>query len=415
MRSSSWAGGIRNEMAFRSLRSLESAGKRVFVRVDFNVPLAADGRVADDTRIVACLPTLRYLIEKGARLVVASHLGRPKGKRDPKQSLSPVRERLERCLRRPVAFSEAIVGPEAQQLASGLRNGDVLLLENLRFDPREEQNDPGFSGELARLAEQYVNDAFGAAHRAHASTVGITAFLPECAAGFLLERELQALGRLLLEPDRPFVAILGGAKISGKIDVLRNLLPRVDRLLVGGGMTFTFLRAKGLETGRSLVEEDRIDLARELLARPDAPQKFLLPGDCLVAVDTSGADPGRVVAVDRIPPGLTGVDIGPVSIEAMRQAIAAARTVFWNGPMGIFEVPAYAEGTLETAKAVARATAGGAFTVVGGGDSLAAIHQAGLENQVSHLSTGGGASLEFLEGRVLPGVAALETTARAAS
>jgi phosphoglycerate kinase len=402
-------------MALRTLRSLEPRGKRVFVRVDFNVPLTPDGMVADDTRIVSSLPTLRYLIEKGARLVVASHLGRPKGTRDPKQSLAPVRERLERCLRKKVLFSDTLVGPEAERLASGLQDGEVLLLENLRFDPREEANDPVFSRELARLGEQYVNDAFGAAHRAHASTVGITAFLTDGAAGFLLERELHALGKLLQAPDRPFAAILGGAKISGKIDVLRNLLPRVDRLIVGGGMMFTFLRAKGLETGRSLVEEDRVDLARELLARPDAAQKILLPSDCLVAADTSGADPGRAVPVDRMAPGLAGVDLGPKSIEAIRKSLAEARTVFWNGPMGIFEIPAYAEGTLETAKAVAEATARGAFTVVGGGDSIAAIHQAGLETQISHLSTGGGASLEFLEGRVLPGVAALETAAQAAS
>jgi len=401
-------------MAWRTLRSLDCRGKRVFVRVDFNVPLAPDGGVADDTRIVASMPTLRYLIEKGARLVVASHLGRPKGKRDPKQSLKPVRERLERCLRKPVAFSEAIVGPEAEALAKELGDGDVLLLENLRFDPREEKNDPEFSRELARLADQYVDDAFGAAHRAHASTAGITAFVADCAAGFLMERELQALGKLLQAPERPFVAILGGAKISGKLDVLRNLLPRVDRLVVGGGMMFTFLRAKGLATGQSLVEEDRIDLARELLASSES-SKLLLPDDCLVASGVSGADPGRVFPVDKIPPGLAGVDIGPRSIEAILFSLAGARTVFWNGPMGIFEVPAYSEGTRAVAKAVAQATARGAFTVVGGGDSLAAIHQTGLEHQISHLSTGGGASLEFLEGRTLPGVAALESVAKATS
>ena len=401
-------------MAFRTLRTLPSQGRRVFVRVDFNVPLDPDGQVTDDSRIVASLPTLRYLIEKGARLVVASHLGRPKGKRDPKQSLKPVRDRLERCLRKPVAFSEAITGPDAERLAERLQDGDVLLLENLRFDPREEKNDPEFSRELARLADQYVDDAFGAAHRAHASTAGITAFVPECAAGFLLERELAALGRLLQSPARPFVAILGGAKISGKIEVLRNLLPRVDRLVVGGGMMFTFLRAQGLETGKSLVEEDRIAMARELLAGPDAG-KLLLPEDCLVAADIHGQDPGRVVPADRIPPGLSGVDVGPRSTLAIGAALEEARTVFWNGPIGIFEVPAYAEGTLQTAKAVAAATGRGAFTVVGGGDSLAAIHQADLEHQISHLSTGGGASLEFLEGRELPGVAALEHAARASA
>ena len=399
-------------MGLRTLRSLDAAGKRVFVRVDFNVPLGPDGSVADDTRIVASAPTLRYLIEKGARLVVASHLGRPKGKRDPQQSVAKVRERLERLLRAKVGFAESIVGPEAERQAEGLAPGGVLLLENLRFDPREEQNDPGFSRELARLADVYVNDAFGAAHRAHASTVGITSFLTECAAGFLMERELQALGALLHDPKRPFVAILGGAKISGKIDVLRNLLPRVDRLIVGGGMTFTFLRAQGLGTGRSLVEEDRIPLAREILALPEAGKKVLLPRDCQVSADQGGADPGHAVPVDRIPAGLIGVDLGPQSIEAIQDALAQSQTVFWNGPMGIFEVPAYAQGTIATAKAVAQATARGAFTVVGGGDSLAAIHQTGLEQKISHLSTGGGASLEFLEGRVLPGVAALESTAK---
>jgi phosphoglycerate kinase len=399
-------------VAFRTLRSLQSRGKRVFVRVDFNVPLGPDGQVADDSRIVASLPTLRYLIEKGTRLVVASHLGRPKGKRDPKQSLRPVRERLERCLRKPVAFSEEIVGPEAEAKAAALADGDVLLLENLRFDPREEKNDPEFSRALARLCDQYVDDAFGAAHRAHASTAGITAFVPECAAGFLLERELAALGRLLESPARPFVAILGGAKISGKIDVLRHLLPRVDRLVVGGGMMFTFLRARGLETGTSLVEEDRVAMARELLHGPDA-EKLLLPEDCLVSADLEGRDPGRIVPVDRIPPGLSGVDIGPRAIEAIAAVLGEARTVFWNGPMGIFEVPTYAEGTLQTARRVAAATGRGAYTVVGGGDSLAAIRHADLECQISHLSTGGGASLEFLEGRELPGVAALESAAKA--
>ncbi|TMQ58948.1 MAG: phosphoglycerate kinase [Candidatus Eisenbacteria bacterium] len=401
-------------MSFRTLRSLNVAGRCVFVRVDFNVPLTPDGAVGDDTRIVASLPTLRYLIEKGARLVVASHLGRPKGKRDPKQSLAPVRERLERYLRKSVGFAESIVGPEAERLAGRLADGDVLLLENLRFDPREEANDPGFSRELGRLADAYVNDAFGAAHRAHASITGITTFLVDCAAGFLLERELQALGKLLEAPGRPYTAILGGAKISGKIDVLRNLLPRVDRLIVGGGMMFTFLRAKGLETGRSLVEEDKVPLAKEILARPEAEQKLILPRDCIVAADASGRDPGHAVGVDGIPPGLAGVDIGPGSIEEIVEALSAARTVFWNGPMGVFEVPAYARGTLRVAKGVAEATGRGAFTVVGGGDSLAAIHQAGVEHQISHCSTGGGASLEFLEGRVLPGVAALEATSEAA-
>ena len=397
-------------MAYRKLSDLPVAGRRVFLRVDFNVPLSPDGKVSDDTRVVASLPTIRYLIEKRARLVIASHLGRPKGKRDPKQSLEPVRALLEKYLRQPVGFAPTIVGPEAEALSRALRDGEVLLLENLRFDPREEANDAAFSHALAALADVYVNDAFGAAHRAHASTAGIAAALPENGAGFLMERELGALGRLLAGAERPFVAILGGAKISGKIDVLQNLLPRVDRLVVGGGMAFTFLRARGGATGRSLVEEDRVPVAAELL-RGDGADKILLPGDCRVAMDISGSDPGRIVSAEAIPADLAGVDIGPASLAAIGEALADAKTIFWNGPMGVFEVPAYAEGTVGVAREVARATRRGAFTVVGGGDSLAAVNQAGVESQISHCSTGGGASLEFLEGRVLPGVAALETGA----
>jgi phosphoglycerate kinase len=394
-------------MAFRKLQSLPVSGRRVFLRVDWNVPLDAEGKVTDDTRIVASLPTLRYLLEKGARVVAASHLGRPKGKRDPRQSLTPVRERLERLLRAPVRFSEALVGPDAERLSASLKDGEVMLLENLRFDPGEEANDSGFSADLAKLADAYVNDAFGAAHRAHASTAGITAYLPERAAGFLMERELGALGRLLGEPARPFVAILGGAKISGKIDVLTNLLPRVDRLVVGGGMMFTFFRAKGIATGRSLVEEDRVRLAGEILARGDAA-KLLLPTDCLEARDTTGSDPGRHVPIARIPEDHAGVDIGPETLRAVADVLSGAKTVFWNGPMGVFEVDAYARGTEGVAREVAEATRRGAFTVVGGGDSLAAVAKAGVEEKISHCSTGGGASLEFLEGRTLPGVAALE-------
>ena len=400
-------------MAFRRLNSLDAAGRGIFVRVDFNVPLKPDGGVADDTRIVASLPTLRYLLDKGARLVVASHLGRPKGKRDPRQSLAPVRDVLEKYLKAKVRFSEALVGPDAEAAAAATASGEILLLDNLRFDPREEANDPEFSRGLAGLAEAYVNDAFGSAHRAHASTAGITAFLQDRAAGFLLEKELSALGRLLEGAERPYVAILGGAKISGKIDVLQNLLRRVDRVAIGGGMMFTFLRAKGIETGRSLVEEDRVALAEEHLRSPDA-SKILLPEDCRVASDPKGSAPGRVVPVTAIPADQMGVDIGPASVSALAIALLDARTVFWNGPMGIFEVPAFAEGTIGVAREMARATKRGAFTVVGGGDSLAAVHAAEVEHQITHLSTGGGASLGFLEGRELPGVAALEDAPRAA-
>ena len=400
-------------MTLRRLTSLEVAGRAIFVRVDFNVPLTPEGEVADDSRIVASLPTLRYLLDKGGRLVIASHLGRPKGKRDRKLSLSPVRAVLAKYLKAPVGFAETIVGPEAEAAARALKPGEALLLENLRFDPREETNDAEWSRALARLADAYVNDAFGSAHRAHASTVGITAFLPDRAAGFLMEKELSALGRLLEGAERPYVAILGGAKISGKIDVVKNLLPRVDRLLIGGGMMFTFLRAKGIATGRSLVEEEKIPLAAELLASPGGG-KIGLPVDCRVAADTGGSDEGRVVPVKAIPPDRMGVDIGPDSLAAIGAVLAEAKTVFWNGPMGIFEIPAYAAGTIGTAREVASATRRGAFTVVGGGDSLAAVRRAEMEHQISHLSTGGGASLEFLEGRELPGVAALEAAARPA-
>jgi phosphoglycerate kinase len=400
-------------MAFRRLTELPVAGRRVFLRVDFNVPLSAEGTVSDDSRIVASLPTIRYLLEKGARLVVSSHLGRPKGKRDPKQSLRPVRDLLEKYLRKPVAFAETIIGPEAEAASRALADGGVLLLENLRFDPREEKNDPELSAALAALADCYVNDAFGAAHRAHASTEGITRHLTECAAGLLLERELSALGRLLTGAERPYVTILGGAKISGKIDVLTNLLPRVDRVLIGGGMMFTFLKARGLAIGRSLVEEDRIEMARTILEDPANAGKVLLPVDCLVVKSLDSGEPGEVVPVNAISEDGIGVDIGPESVDAIAGALSDARTILWNGPMGIFEKAAYARGTLAVAERMAKATKRGAFTVVGGGDSLAAVHQAGIAEQMSHCSTGGGASLEFLEGKTLPGVAALERAAGA--
>ena len=396
------------EFRKRTLRDLSPAGRCILVRVDFNVPLKA-GEVSDDSRIVATLPTLRYLLEQHARLVLMSHLGRPKGGPDPKYSLRPVAVRLERLLRMPVAFAEDCIGEDAEARARGLKEGQVLLLENLRFHPEEEANDVEFSARLARLGEAYVNDAFGTAHRAHASTEGVTRHLRPAVAGFLMEKELEYLGRALDDPKRPFVAILGGAKISGKIDVIHALLPRVDRLLVGGAMMFTFLRAQHRPTGRSLVEEDRVAVASEVLA--EAARRgveLVLPVDCVVSTAADGSAPARVVALDGLGSDDMGLDIGPASVRRFADALRDARTVLWNGPMGVFEVPAFSSGTLGVARALADASGRGAITVVGGGDSVAAVQQAGLADRLTHLSTGGGASLEFLEGKELPGVAALD-------
>jgi phosphoglycerate kinase len=392
----------------KTVRDIDPAGRRVLVRVDFNVPLKG-GEVADDTRIVAALPTLRYLLGMRARLVLMSHLGRPDGSVQPRYSLRPVAARLERLLRQPVAFASDCVGAEAESLAAGLPEGGVLLLENLRFHAEEEANDAGFARRLAALGDCYVNDAFGTAHRAHASTEAVAHILKPAVAGFLMQRELDYLGRALAEPERPFVAILGGAKISGKIDVLRALLEKVDRLLIGGAMMFTFLRAQGVATGRSLVEEDRIEMARDVLARAkERGVALVLPVDCVASRAADGSAPSRVVAVDALAPDEMGVDIGPKSVGSFREALAGARTVLWNGPMGIFEVEAFAAGTRAVAKELADAGERGTVTIVGGGDSVAAIQQAGLADQITHVSTGGGASLEFLEGRTLPGVAALD-------
>ncbi len=392
----------------KGLKDLRPAGKRVLVRVDFNVPVK-DGQVGDDSRIVAALPTIRYLIEQKARVILMSHLGRPKGGPDTKSSLKPVAAHLERLLRQPVAFAPDCVGPEVEALARSLQDGQVLLLENLRFHPEEEANDAGFAQRLAALGELYVNDAFGTAHRAHGSTEGVTHFLRPAVAGFLMQKELEYLGRTLESPQRPFVAVLGGAKISGKIDVLTQLLGKVDRLLVGGAMMFTFLKAQGRPTGKSLVEDDRLDMAKAVLEQAKARGvDLVLPVDCVVSTAADGSAPGRVVPLDRLGPEEMGVDIGPESVKLFAAKLKGAKTVVWNGPMGIFEVPAFAGGTLGVARAMAELTAHGAVTVVGGGDSVAAIQQAGLAEKFSHLSTGGGASLEFLEGKVLPGVAALD-------
>lgn len=391
-----------------TLHTLDVAGKTVLMRVDYNVPLTSDGAVRDDTRIRATLPTLQYLREKGARIVLMSHLGRPKGQRVPAMSLAPVAPKLAELLGAPVAFSDDCIGATAEAAAKTLQPGGVLLLENLRFHAEEEKNDAVFAAALARLGDVYVNDAFGTAHRAHASTVGVATLLPHAAAGFLMERELDFLGRLLVAPEKPFVAVIGGAKISGKIDVLQSMLSRVDTLVIGGAMMFTLLRAQGIATGRSLVEEDRIDTAKALLdAARERGVTILLPTDTRATTAVDGSAPSRVVDVTALGADDIGVDIGPVSVAAIGAVLATARTVFWNGPMGIFEVEAFAQGTLAVARQLADATARGAVTVVGGGDSVAALAKSGLSDKVSHVSTGGGASLEFLEGRELPGVVAL--------
>lgn len=390
-----------------TLADVQTRGKRVLVRCDFNVPLAG-GRVTDDTRLVASLPTIRHLVEAGARVILCSHLGRPKGKPDPAYSLRPVAERLGALLGQEVRLAPDCVGPAVEAMARDLRDGEILLLENVRFHPEEEANDAGFAASLAALAALYVNDAFGSGHRAHASTEGITRHLSPSVAGFLMETELEHLGSLLSDPARPFVALLGGAKISGKLDVIGNLLGRVDRILVGGGMAFTFLKAKGFEVGRSLVEEDRLEVAARTLEDAARRRSAIdLPADVLVIESLETGDPGRVVPVDRIPANAIGVDIGPRTVEAFSAILDGARTVFWNGPMGIFEKAPYAKGTIAVAEAVARASDRGAATVVGGGDSAAAVAAAGVQGRITHISTGGGASLEFVEGKELPGVAAL--------
>ena len=400
--------GTEVESRKKGLGHFDPAGKRVLVRVDFNVPLK-DGRVSDDTRIVATLPTIRELMRRRARTILMSHLGRPKGGPDPRASLRPVAARLEQLLGAPVRFVAECVGPEAEAAARSLADGEVLVLENLRFHPEEEANDPGFARRLAALGEAYVNDAFGAAHRAHASTEGVPRLLKPAVAGRLMERELEYLGMLLERPARPFAAILGGAKISGKIDVMTSLLDKVDRLLIGGAMMFTFLRAQGRPTGRSLVEEDRIETARSVMEQARARGvELLLPVDCVASTATDGSRPGHAVDLDSLGADEIGVDIGPRTVRLFGERLGDVRTVLWNGPMGIFEVPDFAQGTLGVARALAEAAGRGAVVVVGGGDSVAAVQQSGLGERFTHLSTGGGASLEFLEGKVLPGVAALE-------
>ena len=391
-----------------TIQDLDLRGKRVFIRVDFNVPLK-DGVVTDDTRIRETLATLKLAMEKGGRLVLASHLGRPKGGPDPKYSLKPAAKKLEELLGKPVAFASDCVGQDAESKSKALKDGDVLVLENVRFHPEEEKNDEGFSKQLAALCDSvFVCDAFGSAHRAHASVVGITKFVKQAAAGLLMEKEIAYIGKAISNPTRPFVAILGGAKVSDKIEVVENLMQIADAMLIGGGMAYTFLKAQGKSIGKSLVEEDKLDLARKILA--DAKQKnfkLLLPVDHVVAPEFKADAPSKIVDAGATPEGQMGLDIGPKTIEAYKAEIAKAKTIVWNGPMGVFEMPAFAKGTLEIAKAVAAATTAGATSIIGGGDSVAAVHQSGLANKISHISTGGGASLEYLGGRKLPGVEAL--------
>jgi phosphoglycerate kinase len=389
----------------RTVRDVEVAGRRVLVRVDFNVPLDEHGRVADDRRIRESLPTVRYLLEQGAAVVLMSHLGRPGGRVVEELRMAPVGERLAQLLGRPVRVLPDCVGPEVEAVVARLQPGEVALLENLRFYPGEEGNDPAFAAALARLGDLYVNDAFGTAHRAHASTVGVAAHLP-AVAGLLMEKEIRYLSRLLESPEHPFVAVLGGKKVSDKIGVLRNLLERVDAVLVGGGMAYTFLRSQGYRVGRSLVEEDKVELARELSERARARGVPLwLPEDVVVAERPSAEASRRVVLAGEIPEGWMGLDIGPRTAERFAGVIEGARLVVWNGPMGVFEVEPFAAGTRAVAEAVARCPG---TTVVGGGDTAAAVERFGLLGRFDHVSTGGGASLEFLEGRELPGIRVLQ-------
>ena len=386
-----------------SISDLALQGKRVFMRVDFNVPLA-DGKITDAIRIEAALPSIQYVIEKGGKLILASHLGRPKGKPESKYSLKPVSTRLAELLKKPVQFAPDCIGPEVEKMVANLSAGGVLLLENLRFHPEEEKNDPQFSKQLAALCDVYINDAFGAAHRAHASTVGIATYVKQAAAGFLMQKEIEALTHALTKAEKPYVAIVGGAKISDKIELIENFINIANTILIGGAMAYTFLRAKDIATGKSLVESDKIGLAKDLLANASPKNVSIeLPVDQVVAPGLDSTT-SQVTSVTKTPPDQMGLDIGPATVERYSGIIGRAKTIVWNGPMGVFENPKFSQGTFAIARAVADSKA---FSIVGGGDSAAAVAQAGVESKITHISTGGGASLEFLSGRKLPGVEVL--------
>ncbi|GAB4299940.1 MAG: phosphoglycerate kinase [Ignavibacteriaceae bacterium] len=391
-----------------TIDQIDLKNKRVLVRADFNVPLDDELNITDDTRIIESLPTIKKIISENGKVILMSHFGRPRGKVNPAMSLKPVARRLSELLDREVKMAPDCIGSEVRKIVEQMNPGDVVLLENVRFHPEEEKNDPEFARELASLGDIFVNDAFGSAHRAHASTEGITKYLKINAAGYLMKKELDYLGKSLSDPAHPYVAILGGAKISGKIDVILNLFGKVDTLLIGGGMAFTFFRAMGKEIGKSLLEEEKISLAKEVLEKAEKSNvKILLPVDVIVANEIEDKSEILTVNTDNIPADKMGLDIGPETVKLFREQLINARTVVWNGPMGVFEIDRFAKGTFAIAEVLAEATSNGAITIVGGGDSAAAVKKAKLEDKVSHVSTGGGASLEFLEGKTLPGVAAL--------